>query len=57
MIARLDEGISPHRRGKLAEAEAIYTAILGKAPEDASSLHYLGLIHYQGAETKRPSVS
>lgn len=47
MDPSLDAGIALHKRGKVAEAQAIYEAILGRTPQDAPALHYLGLAHYQ----------
>jgi tetratricopeptide (TPR) repeat protein len=50
MSPQLDEGISLQRQGRLAEAEALYRAILGKTPDDAPTLHYLGLVNYQAGK-------
>jgi tetratricopeptide (TPR) repeat protein len=47
MLLTLDAGIVLHKRGKVAEAQAIYEAILRSSPHDAAALHYLGLAHYQ----------
>ena len=47
MTGRLSEGIRLQRQGKLAEAEAMYRAVLGQTPDDAPALHYMGLVHYQ----------
>ena len=47
MSSQLDQGISLQRQGRLAEAETLYRAILGKNPDDAPALHYLGLVNYQ----------
>lgn len=43
---RLQEGIAAHRNGDLATAQDIYLEILGKNPEDADGLHFLGLLHF-----------
>lgn len=53
MIPSLDAGIALHRRGELAEAQAIYAAILGASPDHAPALHYLGLVHYQGGRNDK----
>ena len=47
MAPHLGEGISLQRQGRLAEAEALYRAVLSKSPDDAGALHYLGLVNYQ----------
>jgi tetratricopeptide (TPR) repeat protein len=52
MVLSLDNGIALHKRGRLAEAQAIYEAVLSSSPEDASALHYLGLAHYQSGRNE-----
>lgn len=47
MTSLLEQGISLQRQGRLAEAEAVYEAILGRTPDDAPALHYMGLLRYQ----------
>jgi tetratricopeptide (TPR) repeat protein len=47
MVTPLEEGISLQRQGRLAEAEALYRAVLSKSPDDAGALHYMGLVNYQ----------
>ena len=41
-----------HREGKLAEALAVYDAILRDEPRNAHALHYSGVAHYQGGSLK-----
>jgi tetratricopeptide (TPR) repeat protein len=50
MASQLEEGISLQRQGRLTEAEAVYRAVLGKTPDDAGALHYIGLINYQAGK-------
>ena len=40
-------GIDAHRRGDIEAAERDYRAALAAAPDHATALHYLGVIHYQ----------
>ena len=42
--------INQHRAGQLAEAERTYRQILGTDPDNADSLHLLGIIAYQRGE-------
>lgn len=42
--AALRDAFALHRAGKIEEAEAIYRAILARAPEHPEALHHLGLI-------------
>jgi predicted O-linked N-acetylglucosamine transferase (SPINDLY family) len=41
-----------HRNGKLAEAIAVYDAILRDEPRNAHALHYSGVAHYQSGNLK-----
>jgi len=43
----LEEGLTHHRAGRLAEAEACYQQMLAAQPDHADALHLLGLIAYQ----------
>lgn len=43
----LNMAIDRHRRGRLAEAEALYRQILAADPDHADSLHLLGIIAHQ----------
>ncbi|MDA0241367.1 MAG: tetratricopeptide repeat protein [Proteobacteria bacterium] len=45
--ASLDRGLALHRRGKLAEAAAIYESVLASDAGNADALHFLGLIAHQ----------
>jgi protein O-GlcNAc transferase len=36
-----------HKQGRLAEAEALYRAVLAREPRQFDALHLLGLLHYQ----------
>jgi Flp pilus assembly protein TadD len=47
MAQRLAEAVQQHRAGRLAQAEALYRAILAEAPNEPGALHLLGLIAYQ----------
>jgi Flp pilus assembly protein TadD len=40
----LETGMTQHRAGRLAEAEATYRAMLGSDPRDADALHLLGVV-------------
>jgi Flp pilus assembly protein TadD len=40
----LETGMTQHRAGRLAEAEATYRAMLGSDPNDADALHLLGVV-------------
>jgi Flp pilus assembly protein TadD len=44
---RLSQGIALQRRGDLAGALQLYTALLAENPNDAAALHYRGLVAYQ----------
>ena len=50
---QIDEALSFHRHGKLDEAEAIYYDVLAQHPNNAETLHFLGLIAHQKGEHKR----
>lgn len=43
----IDTALAHHRAGRLAEAEAIYRAILADKPDHADALHMLGLLAFQ----------
>jgi protein O-GlcNAc transferase len=43
----LQSAVEFHQRGQLAQAEALYRAILDRAPEHFDALHLLGVIAYQ----------
>ena len=44
---RLDTAVAHHQAGRLAEAAALYQAILADRPEEPDALHLLGLVAYQ----------
>jgi predicted TPR repeat methyltransferase len=47
--APIELGIDLHRKGRLAEAEAIYLRLLRTKPNDVDALHYLGVLRmHQG---------
>ncbi|MBI4184612.1 MAG: tetratricopeptide repeat protein [Proteobacteria bacterium] len=47
--SRLARAIEHHQKGRLAEAEADYRAVLAAEPANASALHHLGiLVHQRG---------
>jgi predicted O-linked N-acetylglucosamine transferase (SPINDLY family) len=43
--ALIQAGLAHHEAGRLDEAEAIYRAVLGGAPDNVDGLHLLGLVH------------
>jgi len=43
----LEHGLSFHKAGRLADAEAVYQQILKTSPSHFGALHSLGIIHYQ----------
>jgi protein O-GlcNAc transferase len=43
----LEEALSLHRKGKLAEAAVLYREILAQNPNNADALHFLGVIELQ----------
>src|SRR5215471_13034610 len=43
----IEKGKALHRVGRIAEAEAIYRAVLARDPRQFDALHLLGLIRYQ----------
>ncbi len=43
--AKIEQALSFHQQGKLADAEAIFKAILLTQPNHSGALHFLGLIH------------
>lgn len=47
----LDLALSHHRAGRLAEAEALYLQVLAQQPQDATVLHYLGILASQTERT------
>jgi predicted TPR repeat methyltransferase len=51
LAAGTDQGLplamALHRKGRLAEAEAMYRAVLEKRPDDPDALHYLGVVLHQ----------
>lgn len=51
---RIERAIELHKRGRLAEAEAVYLRLLRERPNDADALHFLGLLRmHQG---RRPAA-
>jgi predicted TPR repeat methyltransferase len=50
----IQRGVELHRKGRLAEAEAIYLRLLRSHPNDADALHFLGMLRmHQG---RRPAA-
>jgi protein O-GlcNAc transferase len=43
----IEKGKALHRMGRIAEAEAVYCAVLARDPRQFDALHLLGLIRYQ----------
>ncbi len=41
------QAVTHHQRGQLAEARALYEALLTRAPEHFDALHLLGVLHHQ----------
>ena len=50
----LESALAHHRAGRLAEAEAIYRQILATDPQQADSLHLLGMIRHQQGDHNSP---
>jgi predicted O-linked N-acetylglucosamine transferase (SPINDLY family) len=46
----LQRAVAHHRRGELAQAEALYRAILARAPRQFDATHLLGVVHQQRGE-------
>src|SRR5829696_6050549 len=44
---KINTALEHHRRGELAQAEAIYRAVLAADPDNADALHLLGLVAHQ----------
>ena len=44
---QINAALGHHRRGELAQAEAIYRAVLATDPNNADALHLLGLVAHQ----------
>jgi tetratricopeptide (TPR) repeat protein len=51
--AAVAEGAAHHRAGRLAEAEAVYAAVLAWAPGHPKALHNLGAVYLQRKELDR----
>jgi tetratricopeptide (TPR) repeat protein len=49
----LFDGLRFHQAGHLAEAEAIYRAVLRADPNHADALHLLGVVHHQRGDSVR----
>lgn len=47
MQGKIDQGLALHRAGKLAEAAAIYDHILQQQPDNAATLHLMGVLALQ----------
>src|SRR5438552_9585406 len=43
----IEQAKALHRMGRIAEAEAVYRAVLARDPRQFDALHLLGLIRYQ----------
>lgn len=50
---QLERGLALHQQGKLAEASAIYEAVLASDAGNADALHFLGLIAHQHGDSDR----
>lgn len=63
MTAQLQQAMALHQQGALAQAEAMYQALLGVRPQHVDALHLLGILHVQtgrieaGIELIRKSIS
>jgi len=55
--APLDHAVELHRQGRLAEAAALYAAVLDRDPLYADALHLLGILGAQRGEPVRGSVA
>ena len=47
VLQRLRRAVGLHRQGKIADAEAIYRAVLSRNPVQPDALHFLGLLEQQ----------
>ena len=47
MQHKFEKAVALHRKGRLAEAKAIYQRILKQAPKNADALHLLGVVAAQ----------
>lgn len=53
----LDQAVTLHRQGHLAEAETLYAALLADAPLHTDALHLLGILRAQQGGAVRDSVT
>ncbi|MEO8304044.1 MAG: SEC-C metal-binding domain-containing protein [Betaproteobacteria bacterium] len=49
----LDEALAAQRAGRLADAVALYGAVIAIRPDTFDALHMLGVVHYQRGEFER----
>lgn len=54
--ALLDRAIGHHQAGRLAEAERLYSQILGRDPRDFDALHLLGVIRQQQGRSQEAAA-
>jgi predicted O-linked N-acetylglucosamine transferase (SPINDLY family) len=47
LMQSIEQGVSLHRAGRMAEAEAVYRSILAREPRHFDALYMLGVIHFQ----------
>jgi Flp pilus assembly protein TadD len=47
IAAALQQAVTHHQSGRLAEAETLYRELLVRAPANFDVLHLLGVVHYQ----------
>ncbi len=51
--AKFKQGVALHQKGKLADAERIYTEVLKQQPNNFDAMHLLGVIALQTRRTQR----
>jgi predicted TPR repeat methyltransferase len=53
MNPNLENAVTAHRGGHLAEARLLYQAVLSRRPKDADALNFLGILEFQVGERRR----
>ena len=51
MTATLADGIALHRKGELGEAEKVYLEVLARDEDNATALHFLGVLRHQQGQS------
>lgn len=55
--ADIQQAISLHRAGNLAQAEQIYQGVLAGNPDHVEALHFMGVLHHERGESERARAS